>query len=122
MASRGGPMADHENPEFVMSQVKLAAAYQAAGDLREAISLLEQTLDGSQKALGADNLVTAAVRNNLATAYRMAGEPQRAIPLLEQAVADAERALGQDHQATLAFRSNLAAVYQETGEVRLAIR
>ena len=46
------------------------------------------------EALGADDLVTAAVRNNLAAAYRAAGEPQRAIPLLEQAVADTERALG----------------------------
>ena len=31
-------MADHENPEFVMSQVKLAATYKAAGDVRQAIA------------------------------------------------------------------------------------
>jgi hypothetical protein len=30
-------MADHEDPEFVMSQVKLAAAYKAAGDLPQAM-------------------------------------------------------------------------------------
>src|SRR6266566_2259163 len=117
MAVRTGTMADYGNPEFVMSQVKLAAAYKAAGELREAISLLEQTLADSQRALGTDNLVTAAVRNNLAAAYRAAGEPQRAVPLLEQAVADTERALGSEHQITLAFRCNLAAAYQDTGEV-----
>jgi predicted Zn-dependent protease len=86
-------MADHQDPEFVMSQVKLAAAYKAAGEVREAISLLEQTLARSQqtlarsqqtlarsqRALGADHLVTAAVRNNLAAAYPV----QRAIPLYE---------------------------------------
>jgi hypothetical protein len=68
-------MADDVNPEFVMSQVKLAAAYKAAGDVRQAISLLEQTLAGSQRVLGDADLVTAAVRNNLAAAYRAAGEP-----------------------------------------------
>ena len=66
-------MADYEDSEFVMSQVKLAAAYKSAGDVRQAISLLEQTLAGSQRALGTDDLVTAAVRNNLAAAYRAAG-------------------------------------------------
>ena len=70
-------MADHENPEFVMSQVKLAAAYKAAGDVPQAISLLEQTLAGSQKALGSGNLVTAAVRNNLAAAMCLDPEPGR---------------------------------------------
>ena len=41
-------MADYENPEFVMSQVKLAAVNKTAGDVRQAISLLEQTLaDGA---------------------------------------------------------------------------
>jgi hypothetical protein len=74
MECRADTMADHEDPEFVMSQVKLAAAYKAAGDVRQAISLLEQTLVGSQRALGTDHLVTAAVRNNLAAAYRAAGE------------------------------------------------
>jgi len=108
-------MADQESPEFVMSQVKLAATYKAAGDLRQAISVLEQTLAGSQRALGADHLVTAAVRNDLAAAYRAAGELQRAVPLLERAVADAERTLGDEHQVTLAFRNNLAAAYQDTG-------
>src|SRR5215470_14597191 len=90
-----GAMADYGNPEFVMSQVKLAAAHKVAGDVRQAISLLEQTLAGSQRVLGDGDLVTAAVRNNLAAAYRAAGEPQRAIPLLEQAVADTERGTGQ---------------------------
>src|SRR5215467_1993686 len=46
---QGGAMADHGDPEFVMSQVKLAAAYNAAGDLRQAISLLEETLAGSMR-------------------------------------------------------------------------
>jgi tetratricopeptide (TPR) repeat protein len=79
-------MADHENPEFVLSQVKLAAAYKAAGELGQAISLLEQTLADSQRALVIDDVTTATVRNNLGAAYRAAGEPQRAVPLLEQAV------------------------------------
>jgi len=87
-------MADHEDAEFVISQVKLAATYKAAGDVRQAISLLEQTLAYSERALGDDHLVTGLVRSNLAAAFQAAGKPQRAIPLLEQAVADTERALG----------------------------
>src|SRR5258708_38885834 len=115
-------MADHEDPEFVMSQVTLAATYKAAGDLPQAISLLEQTLAGSQSALGADHLVTAAVRNDLAAASRAAGEPQRAVPLLEQAVADAERTLGDEHRVTLGFLNNLAAAYYGAGGVPPAMR
>lgn len=59
-------MAEHEDAEFVMSQVKLAAACKPAGDVRQAISLLEQTLADSERALGDDHLVTALVRSNLA--------------------------------------------------------
>jgi hypothetical protein len=33
MAMQGGTMADHQDAEFIMSQVKLAAVYKAAGDL-----------------------------------------------------------------------------------------
>src|SRR5258708_40279668 len=106
MECRAGTMADHEDPEFVMSQVKLAATYKAAGDLRKAISGLAQTLAGSQRALGADHLVTAAVRNDLAAAYRAAGELQRAVPVLERAGADAERGPGDEHQVTPAFGDN----------------
>jgi tetratricopeptide (TPR) repeat protein len=118
----GDPGADYEDPEFVLSQVKLADAYEAAGDLHQAVALLERTLAGCQQAPDADQVATAVVRSNLATAYRAAGEVQRAIPLLEQAVADAERTVGDEHPLTLLFRNNLAGVYQDTGEVRLAIR
>jgi hypothetical protein len=37
----------------------LSAKASSGGDVPQAISLLEQTLAGSQRALGTDNLVTA---------------------------------------------------------------
>ena len=54
-------MADHEDPEFVMSQVKLAATYKAAGDLPQAISL---TCNGKRMVLAdcGSRFVTVARR------------------------------------------------------------
>ena len=37
-------MAEHEDAESVMSQVKLAGVYQAAGEVHQAIGLLERAL------------------------------------------------------------------------------
>ena len=60
--------ADH--PDTLTSRHNLAAAYEAAGRLGEAIPLFEQTLADRERVLGPDHPDTLASRNNLAGARR----------------------------------------------------
>ena len=61
----------------------LAAAYEDAGRLAEAIQLLEQTLAGRVRLLGPGDPETMRSRNDLARAYRDAGRVADAVPLVE---------------------------------------
>jgi len=109
------------HPNTLTSRNNLAAAYQDAGRLGEAILLYEQTLADRERVLGGTHPDTLASRNNLARAYRDAGRPGEAIPLYERALADFERVQGETHPATLTTRNNLAAAYQDLGRLAEAI-
>ena len=52
--------ADH--PDTIASEGNLAAAYQAAGRLDEAIARYERTLADAERALGPDDASTIAIR------------------------------------------------------------
>ena len=67
-----------------MTRNNLATAYQAAGQLDEAIPLLESTLADRKRILGPDDPDTLMSWNNLATAYQAAGRLDEAIQLYEQ--------------------------------------
>ncbi|MGI5215414.1 tetratricopeptide repeat protein [Plantactinospora sp. CA-290183] len=110
-----------EHPDTLMSRNNLAAAYQAAGRLREAIPLCEATLAACERVLGAEHPDTLRSRNNLAAAYQAAGRLREAIPLCEATLAACERVLGAEHPDTLRSRNNLAAAYQAAGRLREAI-
>ena len=99
----------------------LAAAYQAAGRLDEAIDLFERTLADSERVLGPDHPHTLTSRGNLASAHQDAGRLEQAIDLHERTLADHERVLGPDHPHTLTSRSNLAIAYRSAGRLGEAI-
>jgi tetratricopeptide (TPR) repeat protein len=103
------------------SRNSLAAAYQAAGRVAEAIPLFEQALIGRERLLGPDHPDTLNSRNNLANAYQDAGRVAEAIALHEQTLAACERLLGADDPSTLTSQGNLAAAYQAAGRVAEAI-
>ena len=109
------------HPATLTSRNNLAAAYQAAGRLDEAIPLYQRTLADRERILGDTHPDTLASRNNLAYAYQAAGRLDEAIPLLERTLADAERILGEAHPGTLASRGNLALAYQAAGRLDEAI-
>jgi tetratricopeptide (TPR) repeat protein len=111
--------ADH--PDTLASRDNLAAAYQAAGRLDEAISLHGQALASYERVLGPDHPDTLVSRNNLAIAYLAAGRLDEAISLHEQALASYERVLGADHPDTLNSRNNLAVAYRAAGRTDEAI-
>jgi tetratricopeptide (TPR) repeat protein len=102
-----------DHPYTLTLRSNLAAAYQAAGRLAEAIPLFEQVLAGRERVLGPDDPDTLTSRSNLAVAYADAGRVAEAIRLHDQALADRERVLGRDHPDTLASRNNLAVAYRE---------
>ena len=99
----------------------LAAAYQAAGRLDEAIDLFERTLADSERVLGPDHTHTLTSRGNLASAHQDAGRLEQAIDLHERNLADCERVLGPDHPDTLTSRGNLAAAYKSAGRLEQAV-
>ena len=105
--ARLGP--DH--PDTLTTLDNLAAAYEAAGKLAEAIALFERVRDARVAKLGPDHPDTLITLNNLATAYMDAGRLPEAIALLER-VRDAQIAkLGPDHPDTLTTLNNLAVAY-----------
>ena len=111
--------ADH--PDTLNACDSLAAAYEDAGRIAEAIQLFEQTLDGRERRLGHDDPDTMRSRHHLVRAYREAGRVADAVPLVEQTLAARERLLGTDHPSTLASRNNLASAYRATGRPGEAI-
>ena len=64
------------HPDTLGSRSNLAAAYEAAGRLAEAMPLYERTLADCERVLGESHPDTLGSRNNLARAYRAAGRPR----------------------------------------------
>lgn len=110
-----------DHPETLTSQNNLAAAYQAAGRISDAVPLFERTLADSARALGRDDINTLESRNNLAKAYRAAGRIGEAVPLFERTQADYVRVLGKVHPDTLRSRNDLAGAYQAAGRLDEAV-
>ena len=109
------------HPDTLTSRNNLAAAYQAAGRLDEAIPLYERTLADRERVLGETHPDTLTSRNNLAAAYQAAGRLDEAIPLYERTLADREQVLGETHPDTLTSRNNLALAYRAAGRLDEAI-
>ena len=95
------------DPATMTSRNNLAAAYQTAGRLHEALPLFERTLADRERLLGPEHPDTLTSRNNLAGAYQDAGRLAEALALSERTLADRERILGPDHPDTLTSRGNL---------------
>ncbi|MFI6744135.1 FxSxx-COOH system tetratricopeptide repeat protein [Nonomuraea sp. NPDC050451] len=112
---------DADHPAVLNTRGSLAYAYETAGDLRQAIPLMEHNLAEEERILGTDHANTLTARNNLAAAYESAGDLGRAIPLYEATLADRERVLGADHPHTLISRNNLAYAYYGAGDLGRAI-
>ena len=103
---------DPDHPETLTLQNNLAAAYQDAGRVTEAIQLYEQNLAVRERLHGPDDLSTLNSRGNLAAAYLAAGRAADAIALFEQTLARRQQVLGPDHPDTQAAQKNLAKPYR----------
>jgi tetratricopeptide (TPR) repeat protein len=109
------------HPDTLNARDSLAAAYQTAGLVGDAIPLFERTLVDRERTLGPEHPDTLTSQNKLAAAYQDAGRDSEAILLFRLTLAARERLLGPDHPDTLHSRTSLAAAYRDAGRAVDAI-
>jgi tetratricopeptide (TPR) repeat protein len=97
-----------------------AVAYSAAGRHDDAIQLLQELQQSTNKRLPSDHPQTIRLRLFLARALLAAGHDDEATNLFERTVLDRQRVLGPDHPATLNARQNLGLALAHTGKTRRA--
>jgi tetratricopeptide (TPR) repeat protein len=117
---RAGLSGDHT--DRLLTQHVLAVAYQANGQVKDAVRLLEQVVAISERVLAEDHPDRLASQAVLASAYQANGQVKDAVRLLEQVVAISERVLAEDHPSRLASQHELARAYQANGQVKDAVR
>src|SRR6266480_3266558 len=97
------------------SQHALAGAYRANGQVKEAVSLLEQVVKIREQTLAEDHPDRLASQHALAIAYGANGQVKEAVSLLEQVVKIREQTLAEDHPDRLASQHALAIAYGANG-------
>jgi serine/threonine protein kinase/tetratricopeptide (TPR) repeat protein len=110
-----------EHPNTLESMNNLAAAYQAAGQLQDALPLYEAAWKLLEARFGADDLATLTALNNVATVYQALGRLNDAVSLYERGVKLSRAKLGLDDPATLRMMGNLATAYQHAGRPKDAL-
>jgi tetratricopeptide (TPR) repeat protein len=122
IASTSAHLLGSGHGQSVLARDRLAAAYEKAGRMAEAMSVFEAALGDRERNLGSDHPETLAARVNLAHSYHAADLTAQAIALYEQALIESERLLGDSHLDTLAIRVGLAGAYQAAGRRSDSIR
>jgi tetratricopeptide (TPR) repeat protein len=112
---------DKEDSDRLASQHALAMAYEADGQVKKAVELLEQVVAVREKVLAEDHPNRLASQHELAGAYEADGQVKKAVELLEQVVAVQEKVLAEDHPDRLASQHALAIAYQADGQVKKAV-
>ena len=92
-----------DHPDTLNARDSLAAAYQTAGLIADAIPLFERTLVDRERTLGPDHPDTLTSQNKLAAAYQEAGRANEAILLFRLTLAARERLLGAGSSRHAAF-------------------
>ncbi|KAL9004632.1 MAG: hypothetical protein Q9188_002558 [Gyalolechia gomerana] len=111
-----------DHPDRLASQHELARAYQADGQVKEAVKLLEHVIATREKVLKEDHPNRLASQHELARAYKADGQVKKAVKLLEQVVAIREKVLKEDHPNRLASQHELAGAYEADGQVKEAVK
>jgi tetratricopeptide (TPR) repeat protein len=104
------------------TQHNLASAYQANGQVKDAVRLLEQVVAIHKRVLAEDHPDRLASQAVLASAYLAIGQVKDAVWLLQHVVTIKGRVLTEDHPERLASQHELARAYQANGQVKDAVR
>jgi hypothetical protein len=96
-------------------RARLGRAYAITGRSSEAVEILADSRAAAEQALGQDDAVTLAARNDLAWATLKMGKVSQALARHVEVVASLERVLGADSAATAAARSDLISLSSGRG-------
>jgi non-specific serine/threonine protein kinase/serine/threonine-protein kinase len=96
-----------DHPLTLAAQHAEARFYVYLGQYEQAIELLEETLDGRERVLGA-HMDTASTMHNLAYAWAELGEIERALEMDRRQLAIVEQLAGPDSQEALVTLSSIA--------------
>lgn len=110
-----------DDPESLVARTDLAEELLMAGQLDEAIPLIEQAVADSGRIRGTEHAQTIVLRGELAEALQSAHREAEAIPLLEQNLIVGDRALGAAHPDVLTSRNDLALALEKVGRVEDAV-
>ncbi|SLM40558.1 Tetratricopeptide-like helical domain [Lasallia pustulata] len=110
------------HPDRLASQHALAGAYEANGQVKEAVKLLEQVVKIRESTLAESHPDRLASQHALAGAYEANGQVKEAVKLLEQVVKIEESTLAESHPDRLASQHELARAYEANGQVKEAVK
>jgi serine/threonine protein kinase/tetratricopeptide (TPR) repeat protein len=111
---------DNNNPLMLPALNNLATAYQANGDVAEAIVRFEQLRTRCEKELGLYHPNTLMVLHSLGVAYWSARQFDRAGTVFQEALERKEKHWGPNHPETLVTLVNLANNHRDAGRFREA--
>ncbi|PSN58876.1 hypothetical protein BS50DRAFT_641408 [Corynespora cassiicola Philippines] len=126
-----------DDSERLLSEHVLAIAYQADGQVKKAVDLLEKIVE-TQEVLAKEHPSRLASQHALAMAYRIDGqikkavdllekivgireEVKKAVGLLEKVVEIREEVLAKEHPSRLVSQHELAGAYRADGQTERAI-
>jgi hypothetical protein len=95
-------------------RASLAAGYDTAGQIGEALRVHQQACAGYERALGPDHPATLACRADLASAYYTAGQLGDAVTVLRESIPRAEQALSPGDPVTRRLQQVLAGITTDT--------
>jgi tetratricopeptide (TPR) repeat protein len=90
----------------------VACAYQANGQVKDAVRLLEHVVAIRKRVLAEDHPDRLASQAMLASAYQANGQVKDAVRLLEHVIAIEKRVLAEDHPDRLASQRALVRAYE----------
>ena len=112
---------DEEDLNRLASQHALARAYEAVGQVKKAVELLEHVVAMRKKLLAEKHPDRLASKHELARAYRSDGQVKKAVELLEHVVVVRVKVLAEEHSDRLTSQQWLAITYQADGQVKRAV-
>lgn len=106
---------------LLMYQCNRALSYYHAGRIKEALTLMEQTVNESRDKLGPQHDQTLTATISYAMALKLQGMAAKALPLMEETVKACLSTLGDHHPTTLLAHLNLAQTFMTLGKSKQAL-
>ncbi|KAH8201376.1 hypothetical protein TruAng_004459 [Truncatella angustata] len=110
-----------DHPSRLASQHELAGAYQANGQVKESVKLLEHVVKIQSTTLAEDHPDRLASQHELAGAYQANGQVKESVKLLEHVVKVESTTLAEDHPDRLASQRALAILYEGVPIIKLGL-